>query len=1185
MYLKSIEVQGFKSFAHKTLLEFHNGITCIVGPNGSGKSNVADAVRWVLGEQSARQLRSYNMQDVIFSGTENRKAQGFASVAITFDNSDRQLAIDYKEVTVARRVYRSGESEYLLNGAQCRLRDINELFYDTGIGQEGYSIIGQGQIDKILSNKPEERRELFDEAAGIVKYKRRKTAAQRRLDNEEANMVRISDALYMLEKQVGPLERQSKDAREYLRLHEELRQYEVNAFVLETNRIEAAKEEAQKAYEVTSADAEATKAETEELKARYAEKQEALEQLDAAVTDLHNSLTEKRTEKQEKESGIQLAESAMETIRTRISAAGERLAFLAQDTVEKENQAAEFERRRQDCGAQIYDWQVKEDFAANELEEVRLNVLSHQETVKENQGMVISLLTEKSSLTGELQKQETLLEQNGQKREELKARLLSGRETEQSWQKEEASRQAAYDATRKSRAELAARQDELRTKSEESRKTLAEARDRFYEQRRLHQVTLTRAESLRNMAERYEGYGSSIRAVMEKRTGYPGIKGVVADLIHVDKKYETAIETALGGAIQNIVTDTEQTAKALIGYLKEKKLGRATFLPMDAITVRDEFRQKDALKEKGIIGLGSSLVHCDKEYGRLAEYLLGRILVADTVDHAMKVSAKYHRSLRIVTLEGELLSPGGSMTGGAFRNATNLLGRNRELEELEKQAAQEEKELDECEAAFTEAAKEAENLEKAAAKAVMKLSSLNLEETKCRLSLSEAQTKLRELREESEEYEGELGALDKEASDIRGERQRILDMIDTVDKKGDQSRTTADRSQETVNEALKRQDELTGILTEAQLERAKLEQEQNFLVERLEGVRQEMARQKDESRQLTEQCKEDNRELEARRSAQEQLKAEALRLGSEITEQESVLEEKTAERTKANRELSGFFTRQEELSERLSVLDKECMRLSHVLEKQEEQLDAMTDSLWNEYEIRPSEAKEAFDPNGPKMSEIRPKIKLLKNQMKALGNVNVGAIEEYKKVSEEYSFMKTQHDDLVESRKSLIGVIAELDEAMRRQFAEKFAQINKEFDSVFKELFGGGSGTLELTEGEDILEAGIRITSQPPGKKLQNMMQLSGGEKALTAIALMFAIQNLKPSPFCLLDEIEAALDDSNVGRFAAYLHKLTKTTQFIVITHRRGTMTSADRLYGITMQEKGVSTLVSVNLVESSLS
>ena len=1185
MYLKSIEIQGFKSFANKLLFEFHNGITGIVGPNGSGKSNVADAVRWVLGEQRIKQLRGASMQDVIFSGTELRKPQGFAYVAITLDNADHQLAIDYDEVTVSRRLYRSGESEYMINGSACRLKDINELFYDTGIGKEGYSIIGQGQIDKILSGKPEDRRELFDEAAGIVKYKRRKSIAQKKLEDEQANLIRVSDILAELEKQVGPLERQSKSAREYLQLKEELKLCDANQFLLDTENTQGQLKAVENRRRLLSGDVEETQKKADDLRKEYDALEEKLAKLEETLTNHRNALNEAAMAKSTSEGQINVLREQIHTEEANEEHYKSRKDAIAKDLAHYEEQLASYKNDRQKAGEQAKDAGNRLEAAKEQLQEADSTIQSLETAIEQAKSNIIQVLNEKAGLTARQQRYETMLEQVNLRRSEVSQKLLRFKSDESVQDEKINQEKASLDKIQEQleTAQFAAEEaeDAMNTAQKEVNRLNKNLNNTQQEYHMAH----TKLESLRNLAERYDGYGNSIRRVMEVRDRIHGIRGVVADIISTEKKYETAIETALGGSIQNIVTDSEETAKRLIEYLKKNKYGRATFLPLtSAGKNQSPFPKPEALKEPGVLGLASSLVQADKEYEGLIRYLLGRVVVADTIDHAIAIARKYHYSLRIVTLEGELLNAGGSMTGGAFKNTSNLLGRRREIEELEnscnnylKQTDSIQQELSIQEAAVSEKKEEADQLRR-------EIQHLALQENTIRMNISALEDKKNEIAESSTDLVNEHAQLEEQVREINQSRSSLTEEAGKLEERNKESEALISEKSALLDQAKADRDAHSSRLSELQLECASLDQQLAFTSENEKRVNGEIRKLKEEDAAL-EEDKKDSRSAIEEKEAQIRAIQEQIQTRSEDNSQlEEAIQKISEEKEGVSKQQKNLFQTREEISTRLSDLDKDLFRVQAQAEKLEEHLESLAAYMWSEYEMTLSQAKELKKEEFTSLPEIRRQIEELKGKIKALGNINVNAIEDYKEVSERYEFMRTQHEDLVNAQAELEKIIEELDTGMRRQFDEKFREIRAEFDKVFKELFGGGRGTLELMEGEDILEAGIQIIAQPPGKKLQNMMQLSGGEKALTAISLLFAIQNLKPSPFCLLDEIEAALDDSNVDRFAGYLHKLTKNTQFIVITHRRGTMMAADRLYGITMQEKGVSTLVSVNLIEDSL-
>ena len=1183
MYLKSIEVQGFKSFANKIVFEFHNGITGIVGPNGSGKSNVGDAVRWVLGEQSAKQLRGGNMQDVIFSGTETRKPLGFASVAITLDNSDHKLDIEYEEVTVTRRLYRSGESEYLLNGTGCRLKDINELFYDTGIGKEGYSIIGQGQIDKILSGKPEERRELFDEAAGIVKFKRRKATALKKLDEEQQNLVRVTDILSELTRQLGSLERQSETARVYLKKKEELKILDVNMYLAESAHIKEQLKETEEKYQISQNELQQTQTQFDQTKAEYERLEKELEELDTKIQEARTQASENALKKQQLENSVELLKEQIRAAQQNHQHYEERIQTIRQELDRRQQEAAGHEHEQEALKESLGEAAVSKKKAEEKLAILHQNIEETNQSIEDGKSEIIEILNQRASTKGKMQRYDAMLEQIGIRKSALSQRVLKLKSDESQQQEiiqehQEKCKEigAQMDGIQMEYRKVEREVGSLRSQMEEQNKKLEQGQTAYHRE-------ASRLESLRNIAERYEGYGNSIRRVMEQKDRQPGIHGVVADLIKVEKAYETAVETALGGSIQNIVTDNEQTAKVMIEYLKKNRYGRATFLPLTNMR-SSSFQNPAALKEEGVIGLADTLVTAESTYRTLLSQLLGRTLVVDTIDHAIVIARKYRHTLRIVTLEGESLSPGGSMTGGAFRNSSNLLGRRREIEELEGKVAALKEELQKIQKIILDKRERRNTLRDDLAEMTRQLQQLQISQNTEKVGITQAEARIREVRTgygqlkaEGREIEGQIAEIKESSSSIREEMKHSTAR--------EQEQEALVNSQQEILEKLQEQEaSYSQELNQIQVAYASLEQKVSFTGENLSRIHQEEAAMRDELQQMQESLEEGGKEKEEKEqnilSIQKTIQ-EASRIREE---DEAQMQQYLEKKEELNSQHKTFFSRRDELSAHISRMDKECFRLNSQKEKLEERQDNQINYLWEEYEVTPGQANTYRMEDMPERSVIRQQIAELKDAIRKLGNVNVNAIEEYKEILERHTFLSAQHTDLVEAAETLKGIIAELDEGMRKQFTEKFQEIRVEFDKVFKQLFGGGKGTLELMEDEDVLEAGIRIISQPPGKKLQNMMQLSGGEKALTAIALLFAIQNLKPSPFCLLDEIEAALDDSNVTRFAQYLHKLTKNTQFIVITHRRGTMNAADRLYGITMQEKGVSTLVSVNLIENQL-
>ena len=1184
MYLKSIEVHGFKSFANKINFQFHNGITGIVGPNGSGKSNVADAVRWVLGEQRIKQLRGASMQDVIFSGTENRKPLGYAYVAITLDNSDHSLAIDYEEVTVARRIYRSGESEYLINGTACRLKDVNELFYDTGIGKEGYSIIGQGQIDKILSGKPEERRELFDEAAGIVKFKRRKTTAQKKLEDEKQNLVRVNDILSELEKQTGPLEKQSETAKIYLKKKEELKTLDVNVFLLENNRLKEELNQLEQKYRIAKDDLDTTSSKYENIKNEYEAVQNEIEELDKAIVSAREMLSNSSVLRGKLEGEINVLKEQIKSAKANEEHFLTRQKNIKGDIAKKEADKQEILEEKKQFDEQLANLELVRKEAKDELLSMQKHMEGLNESIESGKNTIINALNERATIKSKIGRFDTMLEQISIRRAELNSRILRAKSDEAEQLEVIKQLEAEFQEVTDCIQKLNEQQSLLEEKNHEATDKLAATDKKLRDTQVLYHQEKSKLESITNLTERYEGYGNSIRRVMEEKEKNPGIIGVVADIIKVDAKYETAIETALGGNIQNIVTDDEETAKKMIGFLKKNKYGRATFLPLTSILHPQEFKTPQVLKEQGAIGMANELVKVDKKYENVAKAMLGRIVVIDNVDHAVKIARKFDYGVRMVTLEGELLVPGGAISGGAFKNSSNLLGRRREMEQLKEQVAGHLKEIDVLLDAIEQTKAERNKIRKEIEEGKEQLQKRFIEQNTKRLNVMKAEEKKSEVGKGFEELKEEQNELESQAKELTGEKQAILNELKASEEMEKNIEKQISEFQTVLEEERERETAQAAKVSELDMEAEKLIQKQEFEQENIDRILGEIGRYESELAEINENLEKLLTEAEQKEANIGEIEKTIAASHTMKGESEEKLNQDIARKEELSGKQKNFFSEREQMAEQMTSLDKEVYRLGSQKERMEESIEAQINYMWNEYEITLSDAASMKNEEMTDLPAMKKEIFALKDAIKKLGDVNVNAIEDYKNLMERYEFLKNQHDDLVQAEQTLIGIIDELDAAMRKQFAEKFEEITKEFDKVFKELFGGGKGTLELMEDEDILEAGIKIIAQPPGKKLQNMMQLSGGEKALAAISLLFAIQNLKPSPFCLLDEIEAALDETNVSRFAKYLHKLTKHTQFIVITHRRGTMEKADRLYGITMQEKGVSALVSVNLIDKDL-
>lgn len=1189
MYLKRIEIHGFKSFANKIVLDFHEGITGIVGPNGSGKSNVADAVRWVLGEQSAKQLRGGNMQDVIFAGTQIRKPQGFAYVAITLDNSDHSLDISYEEITVSRRIYRSGESEYMINGSACRLKDISELFFDTGIGKDGYSIIGQGQVEKILSGKAEDRRELFDEAAGITKYKRRKLLAEKKLENERENLIRVKDILSELSRQVGPLEEQSKTARKYLDLREELKYHDINIFVNETDKLRQESVKTSEQEVIALEDLERLNKDLEALNKRYEELDGAVQKLDEDIDSVKSHINDTNLEISDYEGKVALYTEQINYNQQNERNIELRLHDMSLDIEKKNNEIIKYRDDIESLNKKLEQQNALIEKFEDEIISKNTFISDVEKDISNNKSEILKSLNEKSSLLTRNQKYETLIEQIRIRKSEAAQKIIDIKTSESKIRSEFDSERQKLSKLREEEKQNKEKLDEILKQIREKSLEINEKNNNLSRLQKENQHYSAKLESLKNIAEKYEGYGTSVKRIMENNSfSQKGVHGVVAEIIKTEKKYEIAIETALGGRIQNIVTDTEETAKDLIEYLKKNKFGRATFVPLSAVRESKDLKDIPILKEDGVLGTASKLVSADAMYSSLVSNLLGRIIVVSDIDKAVIIAKKYRYEYRLVTLEGDLFNTGGSISGGAYKNASNLLGRKRELEELESSIEKIHREEEILSLELESQNNIYEKLKKSRNELNNILHEMQVEVSALSVSVDAYEKKLKDNNASGLEFIEERAKLEEEEKILSNEKLGLIKELENIQNIHKKIEIDVSEAESGIQGYRHERDDILRKLSDTRLSISGISHSISFNNENIDRLKLEIQKLEEDKVVLFKE-KEENKDLLLQRKddiSSSKIKIDELRVQvAALKEEELKYSDLKSEQLKKQKEA---FSQKDELSRSISGLEKETYRLSTQKEKIEERLAQLSNYMWQEYELTLSTAKELFEKvesSGLPLSDVQKIISDIKKQIKELGDINVHSIEEYREVSDRYELMKTQYEDIISAEASLVEIIENLDELMRKQFAEKFVEINEQFNKVFVELFGGGAGILKLEEDVDLLEAGISIISQPPGKKLQNMMQLSGGEKALTAISLLFAIQNLKPSPFALLDEIEAALDDSNVDRFANYLHKLSNRTQFIVITHRRGTMVSADRLYGITMQEKGISTLVSVNLVEEELS
>ena len=1183
MYLKSIEVHGFKSFAHKLIFEFKGGITGIVGPNGSGKSNVADAVRWVLGEQSAKQLRGSKMEDVIFSGTENRKPLGFAYVAITFDNSDHSLPLEFDEVTVARRVYRSGESEYLINGSACLLKDVKEMFFDTGIGKEGYSIIGQGQIDKILNGKPEDRRELFDEAAGIVKYKRRKAATVKNLEAERQNLLRVTDILNELELRVTPLKNQSEKAKRFLALHEELKSKDIQMYILDYERLENDIKSMKEKYDIASKDLEQAHNDYSTSRSKLDELEKNIKDHEEAIESSKNTLNNNKLKAGQLEGEIRLYEQQIISVKQSDEQLSARLKQLDNQLAVANREAAELNKQKSDNAVLLNKCRDEKNTADEEINNIYLEIKHFEDDIDKYNQNIIQAMNEASEIKAEHKRYETMLEQITIKKAEMNQNLFKLKSLAS--EAEEMISESGTEVS-KLQTEISDRSEALKNKRfkiHENERIRKSVENEYTDIQKSYHAVSSQINTLKNIAERYEGYGQSIKKVMEQKSSNTGIIGVVADIISVDKKYETAVETCLGGNIQNIVTDNEKTAKHMVEYLKKGRYGRATFLPLSAITADADY-DSSLDDEKGVFGPVSEYVDTRPEYREVIRYLMGRFILVDNIDNALALAKKYRHTLRIVTLDGEFLNVGGSISGGSFKNKSNLLGRRRELEELGKK-------LSDIKDNLSAAKAKLDGLDKEHMALSDDITAEDEDIRKLQLELNTKELQYRQAKELLDQRQKAYDHANLEGSEIDNEKNRLKHQLEQIDGRNEENITKSEECKtqltaltEELEQKKKKRSVLHESINQLSLNLIAYSQTEGFIDEKLARNTGEINRINDEVNTIRDTRDSSADSIKAKEASISAVKEAITGLNNETVELSDKITALEKSREQLVNEQKEALSLREKLADVRNELEKEQIRLQNQNEKLRNSFDALNQYMWNEYELTYIAAQEFRSDITAPYTELKADTKELKQQIKALGDVNVNSIEEYIEVSERYNTMKAQHDDIIESEQRLSGFIAELEDKMRVQFAEKFELIKEQYNIVFRELFGGGKGLLELVEGEDILDAGINIIAQPPGKTLKSMTMLSVGEKALSAIAILFAIQNLKPSPFCLLDEIEAALDDSNVKRFAKYLNRLKEKTQYIVITHRQGTMAAADTLYGITMQEKGVSTLVSVDLVEQEL-
>jgi len=1179
MYLKRIEMQGFKSFADKTVLEFKPGITTVIGPNGSGKSNISDAIRWVLGEQSMKSLRGAKSEDIIFAGTQARKSLGFAEVSIVIDNNDNKLPIEYSEVTVTRKIYRSGETGYFINKVPCRLKDILELFMDTGIGKDGYSIIGQGKIDEILSNKSEDRRHIFEEAAGIVKYRTRKQESEKKLEQTKLNLLRINDILAEIEANIEPLKLQSDKAKQFLDLREELKSIEVGLFIYNINTYKEKLEQLVKDEDIITSQKEAEDGKMEALQASKEELRQVVDDITAQIENMQNIGFESsnKIEKINSEIGIsneriqnntankQRLEAEILEVKSRIEELKEEQRQKLEKKTNLTSNKEKFEKELAEKEAELAELSKK--LSAKELE-----IEGKKQIVQDN-------IDKKYELAAEINTQDVNYENLEKRKKQLKNEIDSVISELDStrYGKNEISK-GFYDIESKRNIAVEKLEKSVQAKEQNMQK-LKQYEDEISKLTYTQRMKQARHQFLIETEKEKEGYNKTVKSLLvacDKDSNLnKGIHGVLANLISVEKEYETAIEMCLGQSLQNIVTSTEQDAKKMIEYLRTNSLGRASFLPIASV----QGKKLDKLtKMDGVIGIASDLVKCKKEYEQIILSLLGRTVVVEDMDTAIALAKKDKYSFRIVTLKGDIISSSGSISGGSVQTKTvNILGRSREIEDLEKELKKLEKQIadktaekEEYASSIGDSIEETAKLEKELQEIEIVYATEKQKMVAVEENITRLENRLAKLKEEvtQTEKQKEENRLLKEQKET--EIQTLTQQIEELNKVIEEFALNNKDNQKYI-------DDLNFDITNLKISVTSFDESESSIEEMVERISQDIKNNEqsiENKNQNILAINEENTKLEqtiTEYNAQiEQIKQEVTNSGTKVEELKQERIDKNEKLVNTENQIQSQFSTLESLKEQIIKLDVKKTKL-------EQDLQQVVESLWNEYELTPNSTEEYQKPNN--VATAQKQVNSLRNKIKDLGSINIDSIEEYKKTKERYDFMSEQRLDLENTASKLRKIIGDMTTTMQNQFKEKFELINKNFNEVFTELFNGGKAELILENEENILECGIDIRVQPPGKKLQNMMLLSGGEKAFTAIALLFAILKINPAPFCILDEIEAALDDVNVYRFAEYLKKFCKQTQFLVITHRKGTMEAGDSVYGVTMEENGISKLLSIKL------
>ena len=1180
MYLKRLELQGFKSFADKTVLELMPGITSVIGPNGSGKSNISDAIRWVLGEQSMKSLRGAKSLDVIFAGTQNRKSLGFAEASLVFDNSDGKLPIEYTEVTVTRKIYRSGETGYFINKVPCRLKDVLELFMDTGIGKDGYSIIGQGKIDEILSNKSEDRRHIFEEAAGIVKYRTRKQESEKKLEHTKLNLLRINDILAEIEGNLGPLQVQSDKAKKYLNLREELKNIEIGLFVYNIAKYKESLEEIVKDIDIMQTQCNEEEGKLERVKILKEELKSSIDEITEEIENMSNLGFESQKEIEVLNSDINVAKTRItnneensQRFEREISEQNDRIQELKAELEQKEAKKDNLKENKQKFEKELNEKQEELEKLTKKLSTKELEIEGYKKTVEENIDKKYELQSNSNTQDINYQNYEKRQNQIKQEMQSTISELDSTRLVKEDISKEFYEIENKRNKAQKTLEETAKQREEANQKIKDYENNINSlSNDMRIKESKLKFLVETEKEK--------EGYIKSVKSLLKdcenvKELG-KGMHGVLANIIEVPENLETAVEMCLGASLQNIVTETEEDAKRLVEYLRKNNLGRASFLPITSV----KGKKLDKIKgnETGVVGIASDLVKYSKKYEQIILNLLGRTVIVDNMDTAIKVAKQNGYTFRIVTVEGDLINPSGAITGGSVMKKTvNILGRGKEIEKLQK-------EIEKLKSKIQKLENDKEEFEESIEGILELVSNLERELQEIEIDYATKKQKVLSIDENIQKLENRLNKLKQEQTNLEQSKTEALQNKEKIQKeieeiifKNEELSKIITEFAELNKDDQKYIDDLNFDITNLKISVSSFDESEASIQEIQERINQELNNSnisiENKQRQI-EQIVIENQNLqkiiEEKLAQIEEVKDKVKNSSSKIEELKKERTEKSSKLSKQEDEITSKFKVIEDLKGQLVKLDVKKSKI-------DEDINTIINKMWEEYEITPNTAGEYQKPENVQLTQRR--VNQLRTEIRELGSVNVDSIEEYKNLKDRYDFMSEQRLDLENTMAQLRKIINDMTQIMKEQFNEKFKIINKNFGEVFAELFGGGKAEVKLEDESNILECGIEITVQPPGKKLQNMMLLSGGEKAFTAIALLFAILKINPAPFCVLDEIEAALDDVNVFRYAEYLKKFTEHTQFLVITHRKGTMEAADTVYGVTMEESGISKLLSMKL------